>query len=264
MALQIGINGAGGRMGRRLMALTCADPELELAEAVDYAQHPSQGKPVASFESEVRSHISLANEFCGQAKVVIDFSSPAGTANAIAQCAAKRIPLVIGTTGIEKDLSDTIHAAARNLPIVWAANMSLGVNLLLRVSAEIAKALGDGFDIEIVESHHNKKADAPSGTALALAKSIAGALGRDLDKTLVHGRQGRPGPRTKPEIGMHALRLGSVIGDHTVHWGSDYERIELTHRAQNRDVFASGALRAAKWLSSKPAGLYDMQDVLFG
>lgn len=264
MTLALGIHGAAGRMGRRLMALASHDPELRIAEAVDWDQHPALGQSVQELDNEAPADVVLASSFSGAAQVLVDFSLPEGTLRIIPYAIEHNLPLIIGTTGISDDQAKAIREAAVVLPVVWASNYSLGVNLMLRVAADMAKALGESFNIEIVESHHNKKADAPSGTALALAKSVCRATGRDMQTDLVHGREGKPGPRTVREIGMHALRLGSVVGDHTVHFGSDFERIELTHRAETRDVFAAGALRAAKWVHGKPAGLYDMQDVLFG
>jgi 4-hydroxy-tetrahydrodipicolinate reductase len=263
MSTRIGIHGAAGRMGRRLMALACADDALTLAGAVDAADHPLQGKPVSEFEPEA-SGVELATRFADGLDAIIDFSATSATMLLLEALPKDGPALVIGTTGFDAGETDRIKAASANLPVVMAPNMSMGVNLLFRLAGEMARALGEDFDIEIVESHHNQKADAPSGTAMGLAKSIVEATDRSLEEDLVHGRSGKPGPRTKREIGMHALRLGSVVGDHTVHFGSEFERIELTHRAQSRDVFASGALAAAKWASGREPGLYSMQDVLFG
>lgn len=264
MTVKIGIHGAGGRMGRRLMCLAAKDPELAVTEAVDWEKHPAMGSLVRSFEPDAPGGVYLKTAFSGASDLIIDFSMPDGTAKIVAYALEKKVPVVIGTTGIGDEQAATIRNAAKSIPVVWASNYSLGVNLLLRVASDVAKALGPEFNVEIVEAHHNKKADAPSGTALSLAKSVCAALGRDIKKDLVHGRSGAPGPRTVGEIGMHALRMGSIVGDHTVHFGSEFERIELTHRAQTRDVFAAGALRAAKWVAGRAPGLYDMQDVLFG
>jgi 4-hydroxy-tetrahydrodipicolinate reductase len=195
--------------------------------------------------------------------VLIDFSTAESTARHAAAAAELGVALVIGTTGLAPAQQAAVDAAAKRVAVLQAPNFSLGVNLLFRIAREVARALGEDFDVGIVEAHHNQKADAPSGTALGLARAVAEGLGRDADEAMVHGRQGRPGPRARKEIGMHALRMGSVVGEHTAHFASPYERLELTHRAESRVVFAAGALRAAKWIAGKPAGRYTMDDVLF-
>lgn len=264
MAQKIVISGAAGRMGRRLLALAMNNPELELVGALDYAAHPQQGKTVREIEPEADSAVKLSAEFNMDCAVIIDFSTPQATVARAREAAQKGCALVVGTTGLSPEEEQEVAKAAQRIPIIHAANYSLGVNLLLKITAEVAKALGPDFDIEITEAHHNRKADAPSGTALAIAKSICAATGRAYPGDLVHGRSGRPGERTRKEIGMHAIRMGSVVGDHSAYYGSDFEIIEIAHRAQTRDVFAAGALRAALWLCGKKPGLYSMQDVLFG
>lgn len=265
MPVRIAINGAAGRMGRRLMALTVSDPDLDLVGALEYDSHPRLGAPVAEIEPEAAARIELTATLSGiGADAMIDFSTPEGTVRRVREAAEAGIALVIGTTGMTPEESAVVQEASTRVPVIHAGNFSLGINLLVRVAAEVAQALGEDFDIEIAETHHNQKADAPSGTALMLAHSICKAQNRDPADTLVDGRTGRPGARPKGEIGMHALRMGSVVGDHTVHYGSLFERVELTHKAQTRDVFAAGALRAAKWLVGKAPGLYTMDDVLFG
>jgi len=264
MPVKIAITGAAGRMGRRLLALAAAEADLEVVQALERAGHEWLGRPVREFVPECRSAVALSADLAPGAAVLIDFSAPESAAARAAEAAALGTALIVGTTGLSAAESEAIQAAARRVAPIHAPNFSLGVNLVFRIAGEIAKALGAGYDIEITESHHNQKADAPSGTAMGIAKSICAATGRDLQTDLVHGRSGKPGPRTPREIGMHALRLGSVVGDHTVHFGSEFERIELTHRAQTRDVFAAGALRAAKWIAGKAPGSYSMADVLFG
>lgn len=264
MAVKIAINGAAGRMGRRLMAMCCEDEGLELFGALEYAACPVIGKKVSEIEPLAKADISFTAQIPAGAEVLIDFSTPEGTVARAKEAMETGCALVIGTTGMNKEQLAVVEEAATKVPVIHAANYSLGVNLLLRVSAEVAKALGENFDIEITEAHHNRKEDAPSGTALAIARSICEATGRDMDKDLVHGRSGRPGARTKREIGMHAIRMGSVVGDHSAYFGSEQEIIELAHRAQSRDVFAAGALRASGWLAGKKPGVYSMQDVLFG
>lgn len=265
MSVRIAINGAAGRMGRRLMALTVSDPDLDLAGALEYDAHPRLGAPVSDIEPEATARLALTASLADMdADALIDFSTPEGTMRRAREAAEKGIALVIGTTGMTAEESAVVEEASKRIPIIHAGNFSLGINLLVRVAGEVAKALGEDFDIEISETHHNQKADAPSGTALMLAHSICKVQNLDPAKTLVDGRTGRPGARPKGEIGMHALRMGSVVGDHTVHFGSLFERVELTHKAQTRDVFAAGALRAAKWLVGKAPGFYTMDDVLFG
>lgn len=264
MTVPVAINGAAGRMGRRLVALACDDPGLELVQALEYAGHPSLGKSMIEIEPGSCDEVDLEAVLKSDAKVLVDFSIPKSTVERAKQAAKLGVGLVVGTTGMSAEEEAVLAEAAKSVPVIHAPNFSLGVNVLFRIAAEAAKALGEDFDIEITESHHNRKADAPSGTALGIARSICEATDHDFEKDLVHGRSGRPGERTKKEIGMHALRLGSVVGDHTVHFGSQQERIELTHRAETRDVFAAGALRAAKWLADKTPGTYSMSDVLFG
>lgn len=262
MPTKLAINGAGGRMGRRLLALAHKDPEVELVQAIEYPESPLQGKAVKDVEPECESDIKIAPQLMPGADVVIDFSLPAGT-----QICAKRaeelgIALVIGTTNKDWEWRAQVKKSSEKVPMIHAQNFSLGVNLMFKFSAMMAKALGDDFDIEIVEGHHHHKIDAPSGTAMGIADAICTGIGRDREKDLVHGREGQPGKRTQKEIGMHALRMGSEIGLHTVYYASEFERLEFTHRASSRDVFAAGAIRAAKWINGKPAGYYEMSDVL--
>lgn len=265
---RIGIFGCTGRVGRRLCVLTEQHPDLELVAAIAREGHEAVGRPLYEVESGITKHCGVVvcapdlRLLSTRPDVIVDFSSPDGTTSCVAQAVKLNIPMVIGTTGLSKDQESVIKDASTKIPVIHAMNFSLGVNLLVRVAATVASAL-DGFDIEIVEAHHNKKVDAPSGTALALANSICQSLGRSPDD-IVHGRNGLVGKRSTREIGMHAVRMGSIVGDHTVHFGSEFERIEITHRAQNRDVFASGALRAGTWLVGRDAGLYTMEDVLFG
>lgn len=201
--------------------------------------------------------------------VVIDFSSADAMVEHCNRLAERGVAFVSGTTGLSDAHRSALAEASKKVPVLWARNFSLGVNLMQRVCADVAKALGPAFDIEITEAHHNRKADAPSGTAMAIAESICSSLGKDPKATLRHGREGRTdAKRVEGEIGMHALRMGAVVGEHTVNYASDFERVEISHRAQTRDVFASGALTAAKWIAAKKAsggsGQFDMNDVLFG
>jgi 4-hydroxy-tetrahydrodipicolinate reductase len=197
-----------------------------------------------------------------QADVVIDVSSPEGTSLALDLCVKQKLPLLVATTGLSADILQKIEESAKQIPIVQAANLSVGVNVLARMVEFAAKTLGASFDIEIVEAHHRKKKDSPSGTALLLANAAAAGRALDLATAARHGRQGIVGERAASEIGLHAVRGGSVVGDHQVLFLGDGERVTLSHMAESRAVFAYGALRAARWLVGKPAGKYTMGDVL--
>ena len=251
MATKIIICGAAGRMGTRLIALAGQDQRFSVAGAVD---REAQTAGAVSIVTDMSSVISSGD-------VVIDFTTAEATMEHLAVCRKAGKALVIGSTGITEQQRAVLKEASRDIPIVFSPNMSLGVNLLFRLVQEVARAI-PGYDVEIVELHHNQKKDAPSGTAVKLAENIAEALNRDMDKIGVYGREGIVGPRTKEEIGVMAVRGGDIVGDHTVYFIGTGERIELTHRAHSRDTFAAGALTAAHWVAGKTPGLYDMQDVL--
>eukprot|EP00916_Digyalum_oweni_P005298 GHVL01009281.1.p1 GENE.GHVL01009281.1~~GHVL01009281.1.p1 ORF type:complete len:273 (-),score=40.54 GHVL01009281.1:1581-2399(-) len=269
--VKIGLYGAGGRVGRRLIALAVRDADF--FEIVGCYVSPSSqllGKKVSDIDPECQYNVEFtvfsADIFLkNKPDVVIDFSTPSGTMTLADEMMKLKVPLVIGTTGLTKDQESYLHGqVASHLAVIHAMNFSLGVNLMFRISADIARALGDDYNIEISEIHHNKKIDSPSGTAIGLAKHVCEAKNQEYADVAKNGRCGQVGKRSKTEIGIHALRMGNVVGEHTIHFGNDYERIEFTHRAQDRDLFAAGALRAAKWLSDRGAGFYTMQDVLFG
>jgi len=249
--VKIVVNGALGRMGGRVIACAADDPEIELVGAVDLMEH--DGAP------HVTKDLAAAVK---RADVVIDFTSHIGVPATIDLVSNAGKALVVGTTGLTRDEQSAIEKAAASVPIVYAPNMSAGVNALFQLVGHVAKTLGVGYDVEIVEAHHNQKKDAPSGTAKKLAENIAAALGRDLADDGVYGRQGITGARRPSEIGIHAVRAGDIVGEHTVIFAGPGERIEITHRAHSRDTFARGALRAAKWLVGKPPKLYSMLDVL--
>ncbi len=251
MATKIIICGAAGRMGGRLIALAGQDRRFSLAGAVD-------------IKAQAMGQVSIVDDLTvviASGDVVIDFTNAQATMEHLAVCRKAGKALVVGSTGITDQHLAALREAARDIPIIFSPNMSMGVNLLFSLVREVARAI-PGFDVEIVELHHNQKKDAPSGTAVKLAENIAGALGRDLGKAGIYGREGIVGPRTKEEIGVMAVRGGDIVGDHTVYFIGTGERIELTHRAHSRDVFAAGALSAAHWAAGKKPGLYDMQDVL--
>ncbi len=252
--INLAINGAGGRMGQRLIDLAGQDARLKVVCAIEKPGHPLIGQQVGP--------VVCTDQLTGGVDVVIDFSLPEGTATILAQVIEAGSAMVIGTTGLG-EIQSRIDKATKKIPIIQAANYSVGVNALLKLVGEAAKILGDSYDIEITEAHHRFKKDAPSGTALALAKSICAATGKDPQKVLRHGREGIQ-PRVAGEIGMHALRLGDTVGEHAVQFGSLGETVTLAHSAHTRDTFALGALCAAAWLAGKPAGRYEMADVLFG
>lgn len=260
--IDIGINGAAGRMGRRLIALAGEDPDLRVTLAWEHAEHELLGQD-AGVVAGIKPLAVALRDTIGEPPphVVIDFSLPQATRGVVDACRSRGVALVVGTTGISGDDQAALDAAAADIAVLQAPNMSLGVNLLFALAGQVAARLGDDYDIEIVEAHHRFKRDAPSGTAMGLAQAICDATGKSIDKDLVHGRHGEQ-PRQTGEIGMHALRLGDEVGRHTVSFATLGEEIQLSHKASTRDVFARGALRAAKWLADKPAGRYAMKDVL--
>ena len=258
MPLAVGVPGAAGRMGRMLVQLIGETPGLSLAAALERPDSPALGEELAPgvrIDGDVDGALA-------RSQVLVDFTAPAATAQLVARAAHKRVAMVIGTTGCGPEELQAIWKASSTIPIVMSANMSLGVNVLFGLLAEAARALGDDYDVEIVELHHRLKKDSPSGTALAMAKVLAETLGRDLAKEARYGREGNLGARTKKEIGVLAVRGGDIVGEHTAYFCGLGERLEITHRASSRETFARGALRAAEWLKGRPAGLYDMQDVL--
>ncbi len=256
------VNGAGGRMGRRIIALAAEDRDLAVVGAFERADHPDMGKDAGTLAGVGPLGVALTPRRDLAADVAVDFSHADSALAMIEWCAERGIAIAIGTTGMGAEGQKRLDAAAKRVPCLLAANMSLGVNVLLRLVREAAKALGDAYDVEIVEAHHNKKKDAPSGTALALGEAAAAGLGRKLDEVAVHGRHGMVGERSVKEIGFHAVRAGDIVGDHTVMFGGQGERVEVRHVATSRDTFVRGALRAVRFLASKPPGRYTMADVL--
>lgn len=260
--IRIAVNGAAGRMGRRLVALIQETEGLALAAALEFSGSEHLGADAGLLAGVGELGIKLAATLPTKGvNVLIDFSLPAGTAARVPEAAAAGVAMVIGTTGLDEATTKLVAEAAREVAVVHAANMSVGVNVLLKTAADLARALGPAYDVEIIEAHHRFKKDAPSGTALALARSIAEATGRDLADDACYGREGTC-PRKEGEIGIHAVRAGDIVGEHTIIYGALGERIELRHVASTRDTFVRGALRAAQWVAGKPAGLYSMQNVL--
>ncbi len=255
--IRVLVLGAAGRMGGHVLGAIALHPELELGAAVERPDHPELGK-------EIARGIALGGDLPAAAAacdVAIDFSTPASTQELLRAASGRRLGLVIGTTGFSPEQRRELERSARTLPIVAAPNFSLGVNVLIELVAEAARRLPE-YEIEVLELHHSRKLDAPSGTALRLGEAAAEARGRRLSELAVHHREGETGPRDPAAIGMQALRAGDSVGEHTVLLAGPGERLELTHRALSRDNFAAGAVRAAAWVHGRAAGLYSMRDVL--
>lgn len=258
--LRIGISGAAGRMGQRLVALTVADTELALTGALDAQGHPLAGQDAAVVAGAGPSGVLISGELGTEVDVIIDFSVPAGAERATELCISRKIPLVMATTGLSEAQEQLIRDASREIPVVWAPSMSMAVNLTMKLAALAGRTLRDAdADVEIIERHHRFKEDSPSGTALRFGQIIADEMGLTRHQ---HGREGRPGQRPRDEIGYHAVRTGDNPGEHTMVFGLLGETIELTVRASNRDCYATGALTAAKFVVSQPPGVYDMFAVL--
>jgi 4-hydroxy-tetrahydrodipicolinate reductase len=258
----IGVNGACGRMGLRIVQLAHEDKELAIGAALESSKHPQFGKDIGDIAGlghlgvPVTADIQLDKRL----DAVIDFSLPEGTLAVLKTCVARRIPLVVATTGHTPDQRAEIEAAAHETAILMAPNMSLAMNVLMKLLAQTAEVLkGRDFDVEICERHHRFKKDSPSGTALHLAKIVQQAMGH---RRVRHGREGLVGERPRDEIGIHAIRTGDNVGEHTVIFSTLGETLELTHRAHTRDCYVRGALLAAKFLANRPAGWYSMNDVL--
>ena len=261
--------GAGGRMGQAIARIVAsgAAPGIEIAAAVDHPDSPVVGQDVGSAAGACFLGVpvapTLAAALAARVDVAIDFSSHAATADAATVLADAAIPWVVGTTGLGDAEKIAVANAARRIPVVLAANMSLGVNLLFALVEQAARALaGRGYDCEIVERHHRRKKDAPSGTALFLGEAAAKGFGWNLKDVSVDGRSGLPGERPSAQIGFHAVRGGDIVGDHSILFAADGECVEISHRATSRDTFAHGALRAAAWLPGRSPRLYGMRDVL--
>jgi len=260
---KIAIVGAGGRMGRRIAALALGDERFELVSALETAGHEAMGTDVGLLCGAGACGVAVSEALQDDPDCLIDFSTPEGTLKWVGEAAGRRLAAVIGTTGLTESQLAAVADAGGRIAIVHAPNFSIGVNLLFRLAGEVARTLGADYDVEIAEMHHRFKKDAPSGTALGLARSVCEATGRDPAEALVHGRGGRS-PRRVGEIGMHAVRLGDTVGEHRVYFGNLGETVMLGHSAHTRETFARGALRAAEWAAGRDPGLYTMQDVLFG
>ena len=259
------VTGACGRMGRAVLSCALEAKDFEIAAALEAPDHPLIGKPVAEGCGIAGCSVRIESSpksFAGKKAVILDFSTPGATLQYLSFALERRFPMVIGTTGFEKNQMDRMKKASEKIPIVYATNMCVGVNLLFKLVEEAARILGPDYDAEIVEIHHRFKKDAPSGTAKTLAEKIAKARSLDPAEALVQGRKGMIGDRKSGEIGIHALRAGDIIGEHTVVFATLGERIEMTHRCHSRNTFALGALRAARFVHTSAPGFFNMQDVL--
>ena len=262
---RIAIHGAGGRMGRALIEAVRDADGGELVAALDRPESPLIGVDAGEMAGLGNLGVAIGDDLAALGdgfEVLIDFTAPQATLAALAHCRAHGRGMVIGTTGLDAEQKQAIAEAAETIPVVFAPNMSVGVNLTFKLAELAARVLGDSVDIEIVEAHHRHKVDAPSGTALRLGEVVAEALGRDLEECAVYGREGHTGPRERRTIGFETIRAGDIVGEHTVLYAANGERVEITHRATSRMTFAGGAVRAAQWLAGRDRGLFDMQDVL--
>jgi 4-hydroxy-tetrahydrodipicolinate reductase len=265
MTTNIIITGACGKMGREIAAVVLSDGACALAGCVEQASHPAVGKDYGALTGLNVPGMTVSNSIAALAvdkSVIIDFTSPEASMSLLDAVDAKQVMLVIGTTGFDKAGTDRIASVSKKVPIVFSPNMSLGVNLLFALTDLAAKKLGPDFDIEIIEAHHRFKKDSPSGTARSLGEIAASARGTTYDEAVKNGRSGMTGGRTSGEIGMHAVRGGDIVGDHTVLFAGLGERVELRHVMHSRATLARGAVVAAKWLVARKPGLYTMRDVL--
>ncbi|XHS79073.1 4-hydroxy-tetrahydrodipicolinate reductase [Burkholderiaceae bacterium UC74_6] len=262
--IRVAITGASGRMGRMLIEAVMGTDDCQLSGALDQATSPMLGQDAAAFlgqTSGVKITADLRQGLSG-ADVLIDFTRPEGTLAHLAVCRELGVKAVIGTTGFSPEEKAQIGEHARHIGIMMAPNMSVGVNVVLRLLEQAARALNKGYDIEIIEAHHRHKVDAPSGTALQMGEVVAQAVGRDLKECAVYGREGVTGARDPSTIGFATVRGGDIIGDHTVLFAGIGERIEISHKSSSRATYAQGSLRATRFLAAHGAGLYDMNDVL--
>jgi 4-hydroxy-tetrahydrodipicolinate reductase len=262
--MKVAIVGASGRMGRMLIESTLRDGEAVLVSAIDQVGAPAIGKDAGELVGmPCGVHVTTDVEAgIAQADCLIDFTRPEGTLAHLAFCLKHKVAIVIGTTGFDEEGKQMIADAAREIPIVFAPNMSVGVNVVFKLLDTASRILAEGYDIEIVEAHHKHKIDAPSGTALRMGEVVAKALGRDLKTCAVYGREGVTGERDPSTIGFATVRGGDIVGDHTVMYCGIGERVEVSHKAGSRMPYALGSLRAARFLSARQNGLFDMQDVL--
>ncbi len=260
---RIAIAGSAGRMGRNLVQACSETDDLELTLALECEQSPALGSDSGMLAGIAENGIPVLDHLDPLAfDVLIDFTHPSATTQHVDFCLQHGKKMVIGTTGCDSELERKLNDAGADIAILYAPNMSIGVNLCLKLLQTAATVLGDSVDIEVIEAHHRHKVDAPSGTALKMGQVVADALGRDLADCAVYGREGQTGARERKTIGFETIRAGDIVGEHTVLFAAEGERIEITHKASSRMTFAHGAMRACRWIEGRDSGLYGMQDVL--
>lgn len=265
MTVRVGVCGAAGRMGKTILEVCNETDNVEIAAAIEYEGSPMIGIDAGEQAGIGKIEIAITDDIAkvaDQVDVLIDFTIATSLTENLEKCRAAGKCMVIGTTGLDDSQKELINKAAEDIPIVFAPNMSIGVNLCLKLLEMATQVIGDDTDIEIIEAHHKHKKDAPSGTALRMGEVIADTLGRNLKDCAVYGREGLTGERDKNTIGFETIRAGDIVGEHTVMFASAGERVEISHKATSRKTFASGAVRAAQWLTDKDKGLFDMVDVL--
>ena len=263
--INIAITGAGGRMGKTLIEAIMNSDGIQLTAAIENPESALIGADVGELSGVGLNNIQVVgslSDVINSFDVLIDFSTPTSTASNAEVCLAHKKKMVVGTTGLTEEQSQLVNSASQGIAICMASNFATGVNLCFKLAEIAASVLGDDVDIEISEAHHKDKVDAPSGTALSLGKVVASALDRDLDQVAIFGREGQTGQRERSTIAFSSVRAGDIVGDHTVLFAADGERVEITHKASSRMGFARGAVRAARWLMEKDSGMFDMQDVL--
>ncbi len=261
--IRLAVSGAGGRMGRALLRAAARADDLKVTAAIEHEKSAALGRDSGEIAGLGKNGVRIGADLAAaEFDLLLEFTTPAATMAHLEICRQLRRAMLIGTTGLDADAEARIGEAARDIALVQASNTSAGINLCLELVATAAAALGDGSDIEIVEAHHRDKVDAPSGTALSLGRAAAAPLGRDIEKDGVFARHGETGARRAGAIGFSAIRGGDIAGEHSVLFIADGERVEITHKASDRKIFADGAIRAARWLAGRPPGLYAMRDVL--
>ncbi len=263
--IRVVVSGADGRMGKLLLQAVIEGDDMELAGAVERKDHPLLNRDVGKLIGSAKCRILLKGDVkkvISSGDILVEFSTPQATLSHLPAAVEKNNGIVIGTTGLNDEEKERIKESSSKIPILLSPNMSIGVNLLFKIAGEVARILGPEYDVEIVETHHRMKKDAPSGTALRLAEVIAQARGRSLKEVAVYGRKGTTGERKTGAIGMHAVRGGTVSGEHNVIFAGASERVELTHRAESRQVFIRGAIEAIRFIADASPGFYDMQDVI--
>ncbi|MBI4797403.1 MAG: 4-hydroxy-tetrahydrodipicolinate reductase [Desulfarculus sp.] len=263
--VRIAVAGVAGRMGGRIVQAIMAREDAALAGGFEAPGHPALGRDVSEVVGQAGAPGQVQADpatVIAQADVLVDFTAPAASLKHLELCAQAGKAAVIGTTGLNAEQKATLAGQARNVPVVFAPNMSVGMNLMFKLVGQMARVLGPDYALELVEAHHDQKKDSPSGTAVRLLEELASARCWNLDQVAKHGRQGLVGARPQEEIGVSVIRGGDIVGDHTVYFIGQGERLELTHRAHSRDTFVQGAVRAALWVAGQQPGLYDMQDVL--